>query len=120
VWESYPEVGAVRDLAFDTDGNLWAVGYKGAALLDLSEGEMNGYTKKDGLPTNDIMAVAVGPEEKVWFGTRRAGACCYDGSNWTTFTEADGLLSDTIMAVAIDAEGTLAFGSAKGVTVFTP
>lgn len=49
------------------------------------------YTMRDGLPQEDVLAVAVTPDEQVWVGTE-LGLARFDGlSRWERFGAAEGL-----------------------------
>ena len=98
-------LGFVRDMVFDQEGNLWMVGYGGAAKLNSSRSTHTKYTTDDGLAWNDVWSVAVAPDGAVWFGTMRHGASRFDGEGWTTFTTQDGLLDDSVRCIGVGPDG---------------
>ena len=117
-WTSYTNGNRVRDLAFDANGALWAVGSGGAVRWDVKRGSYTKYTVDDGLASNDVNAVAAVPGDALWFATNGGGVSRFDGQAWTTYTKADGLESDGVAAIAVAPDGTLWFGTSKGASRF--
>jgi ligand-binding sensor domain-containing protein len=89
-WTSYTNANYVRDLTFDANGALWAVGSGGAVRWDIRRGTYTKYIVNDGLASTDVSAVAALPGGEIWFGTDR-GVSRFDGRTWTTYTKADGV-----------------------------
>jgi streptogramin lyase len=56
-------------MAFDRDGNLWAVGPGGVVRWDPTNGSYTKYTVDDGLADNAVSSIAVAPDGALWFGT---------------------------------------------------
>lgn len=124
----------VRAIAVAPDGALWfgttpAVSTSGKLLTSggvsrlAPDGTWTTFTTEDGLASNDVRAIAVGPDGALWFSTQ-APASVYgrgvsrlapDGT-WTTFTTEDGLASNEVSAVAVAPDGALWFGTPGGVS----
>lgn len=98
----------VRGLATDADG-LWVATQAGLAHFDGRTFDRVGLT--EGLPSDDVRAVTVGPDGTVWAGTtaglarRRPGDVAF---------EAVGPRS-RVVQVRVDDEGTVWVGSNRGV-----
>jgi ligand-binding sensor domain-containing protein len=64
-------------------------------------------------------SVAVDSAGGIWFGTDRAGAYHYDGTQWTKQDTSNGLCAHTVTAIAVGGADTVWFGSAhNGVCVY--
>jgi hypothetical protein len=60
------------------------------------------YTEDDGLANNSVVAMTVGPDGSIWFGTS-SGLSQFNGTRCTTYTHDDGLpgmTATTITAIA--------------------
>jgi ligand-binding sensor domain-containing protein len=113
-WKSYPDVKYVNDMAFDEGGNLWAATAMGVFMLDPIQNTHTKYTREDGLPTNDILEVAITSDGSRWFGTRRGGVSKFDSETWTTYTEDDGLVGNLVRSMALAPNSVLWFGTYEG------
>jgi ligand-binding sensor domain-containing protein len=82
--KTWSNSNAVEELAFDAEGNLWAVGPGGAVLWNVATGAAVHYTVDDGLAANEVHSVAVAPDGSVWFGTD-SGVSRLDNGHWTTW-----------------------------------
>ena len=116
-WTSYTNANDVRGLAFDHDGNLWAVGSGGAIRWAPTGSTYTRYTTEDGLISNDARAVAVAPDGTVWVATGD-GASCFDGERWATYTTENGLAGNDVLAITAVPDGALWFGVWGGVSRF--
>jgi ligand-binding sensor domain-containing protein len=121
-WTIYTSGNDVNDMAFDKEGNLWAA--TGGGLVKwMADGTYIKYTTLDGLPDNDILAVATAPDGTVWLGSFDfdGGLVRFDGKDWTTYTTADGLPSNSVWDVAVAPDGTVWVSTYNsGVTRFDP
>ena len=64
-WATYTNANDVSDIAFDRDGNLWAVGNGGVVKWNLAAGTYAKFTVDDGLANNCVSSVAVAPDGEV-------------------------------------------------------
>jgi ligand-binding sensor domain-containing protein len=149
-----PELAAgngIRTLALDGAGSLWLASYeagRGSNQYSMNRvgtgvhrrdqaGQWAHYDVSDGLPSNEVRAIAVDASGDVWFATDKGlghlvparmqtGASWLnesmrslidsdDGGDWTTLTMADGLPSNEIHTVSIAPDGALWVGTADGV-----
>jgi sugar lactone lactonase YvrE len=118
-WQTYANGDDVRALA--VQGNyVWAGTWGGAIRWDSRDGSYLQYLyPQDGLAENDVLAVAVDPAGRVWFGTYSKGVSVFDGQAWTTYNTANsGLVSNQVNALATDGQGRLWIGTPSGLSVF--
>ncbi|MFZ5856270.1 MAG: ligand-binding sensor domain-containing protein [Chloroflexota bacterium] len=78
-----------------------------------SEPQWTTYTTKDGLASNQITSIVVGPDSALWFGTIRGGVSRFYSGNWTSYAinqdPSDNL--NHIMTMDFDSNGTLWMGT---------
>jgi ligand-binding sensor domain-containing protein len=99
-WATYTNANQVSDLAFDSDGNLWAVGNGGVVKWNLAAGTNTKFTVDDGLANDCVSSVAIALDGAVWVGTRR-GASRFDGHTWKTYTTQDGLAENHVVSIVL-------------------
>ena len=67
------------------------------------------YTHEDGLSSNNVRAIAVGPDGTVWCGTHGVGGVSWlEAWPWVTRS------APAVQSIAVDAEGGLWFGTRQG------
>lgn len=71
----------------------------------------------DGLPSDDVRAVAADARGALWLATAAGLAERTAGGSWATFTTADGLGSDDLRDAALLADGRLWLATPAGVSV---
>jgi ligand-binding sensor domain-containing protein len=113
-WTTYTNADYVSDLAFDRDGNPWAVGDGGIVRWDLADMTYTRYTMDTGLPSNRVSSVAAGTDGTLWFGMQTNGVLQFDGCSWTYHTEHCGLAENAVNAISVTRDGTLWFGLSGG------
>jgi ligand-binding sensor domain-containing protein len=71
------------------------------------------YTTEDGLASNKVHSIIVGPDGALWFGTIGGGVARFYRESWTTYTynEDPADNANQIMAMDFDPSGTLWLGS---------
>ncbi len=74
------------------------------------------FTIADGLPSNNVLSVAVTPDGKIIAGTE-AGIGVYAGNKWTS-TRFPGILGSTFQCAVRDPDGAMWFGSDLGISRF--
>jgi len=108
---------AVRSLAMDDEGRVWAGTQRGAACLE--DGEWHVYNAANsGLIDDLVRAVAIGASGRAWFGTDH-GVSLLDGEQWYHYHTGDsGLLDNHILCIAPVRDGQDAgavwFGTEEG------
>ena len=76
------------------------------------------YSTDDGLPANEIRAIAEDTNGVKWFGTDGGGVAKLDGDTWTVYNEEDGLVYNKARKLAVDINGNLWVGTPRGVSSF--
>ncbi|MBW1871310.1 MAG: hypothetical protein JRJ19_04545 [Deltaproteobacteria bacterium] len=103
-------VGAICDLP---DGTWFAATPQGvfssAGLI----------TSAEGLPSNLVTALTLGPGSTIWVGTD-AGLAKRDSASsvWTAFVGADGLHYGDVLDIDFDGSGNLLVATSKGASVY--
>ncbi len=82
-WTTCSNPNEVTDIAF-SGPLLWMATTGGAVLFDPADSTYKTYTTADGLPTNDLLCVAVAPDGTPWFGGRGA-VLSFDGQGWRSY-----------------------------------
>lgn len=70
-------------------------------------------TTADGLVDDIVLAIAVGPDEALWFGTCN-GVSRFDGKEWKICRRTDGLAGDQVRSIEVAPDGALWFGTSSG------
>jgi ligand-binding sensor domain-containing protein len=122
-WHIYSNGNYVREIALH-DGILWAATGGGVVAWDVASGEAVKYTVLDGLPTNDIDAIAVCPipEPRIIVGSEH-GLSLYDPDtdSWEEPMTSDNsrMESDNVDTLDCDPDtNTLMIGYTFGLDVF--
>lgn len=100
------------------DGALWA-GTRGGGLLRLSEGQVDRWTRAEGLSSNTLRAVWASPEGEIWVGTEDAGLCQLSppySADPVCLSTAQGLYDDAIHSLLPDDQGRLWMSTNRGLT----
>ena len=97
----------------DRDGNLW-VGTNGDGLYRFKDRAVRMFTKADGLPNNNAMAVLATYDGGVWSGFNCGGIARFDGHSFRIYNEKDGLLNSCVFALAEDLNNNLWIGTYGG------
>src|SRR3989304_3997818 len=85
-WTSWRIGALVRALAVQGD-SIWIGTANGMLNFHIPTEQHRVYTTKDGLLSNVILGITVGPKGDVWIGTYGGGLTRFDGkSRWTTYT----------------------------------
>ena len=108
----------VRALAVD-ERELW-IGTLNNGIIkhDKMFGTIEKYQQEEGLPANQIYAIAL-YEDEVWVGTPSGVASLDRISNrWTQYTIEDGLPADGIISIAVTADKVWAGTARYGIGIF--
>ncbi|MFI5133254.1 MAG: two-component regulator propeller domain-containing protein [Chitinophagales bacterium] len=97
----------VHCILADRYGYLW-FGLDNNGLCKYDGVSITNYTEKDGLPNNNVTAVAEDSAGNIWIGSD-GGLCMFDGKNITQYTKKDGLPGDRINSIRIDKKGNIWF-----------
>ncbi|HEX3661403.1 MAG TPA: two-component regulator propeller domain-containing protein [Acidobacteriaceae bacterium] len=106
-----PGLGA-RAFYVGRDGELW-LGTNGSGLVHLRRRLFRMYTTADGLPTNNVMALLLTHDKKLWIGSN-CGFSSFNGYSFKDYREKDGLLNTCVWALAEDHNHDLWIGTYGG------
>ena len=82
------EMGYIAEMKEDNTGNVWFSNVPDGGIIyfnPLTSKIISHFTKKDGLPHNNIQSIAIDQSGKVWFGTTGMTLSNYDGKTFTNF-----------------------------------
>ncbi|HNQ91292.1 MAG TPA: regulator, partial [Verrucomicrobiota bacterium] len=105
---------SVRAVVDAGGGRLWAAALGG---IQVFEGERltRSIGAGDGLPSEDVRAIARGEDGALWCGTAR-GAACYESGRWKVLRGQRWLMSDDVRDVAVGHDGVVWVATAAGVS----
>jgi signal transduction histidine kinase/ligand-binding sensor domain-containing protein/ActR/RegA family two-component response regulator len=83
-------------------------------LLHLQHGQVTRYTRADGLPADDVVALARGAGGAIWVGMRSGGVARFRDGRFDTYTGANGLPDEFVHALYEDHERNLWVGTSVG------
>lgn len=106
----------VRALAVEpARGALWVGTSVGLNEVDLASGKLRStYTRRDGLASEQVFALAVDSEGYKWIGTGAGGASRYRDKAWRTYFPLHGLADYRVFSLAADARGGMWMGTLAG------
>ena len=106
----------VRALAVEPSrGALWVGTSVGLNEVDLASGKLRStLTRRDGLASEQVFALAVDREGNKWIGTGAGGVSRYKDKAWRTYFPLHGLADYRVFSVAADAGGAVWMGTLAG------
>jgi ligand-binding sensor domain-containing protein/signal transduction histidine kinase len=113
----------VLDLYLEARRKLWIGSKNGLSLLDLEQGHFRHWSRKQGLPNDQINSILGHPSGQIWLSTNRGLACLWpDLENITVYSSTEGLQDEEFLrrSKAIGADGRLYFGGIQGFNHFDP
>lgn len=106
-----------------SDGIIWVGNFKyGLFRYDIQNNLFNSYTKKDGLPSNDVIGITEDINHRIWLSTS-FGLSNFDKKNEFInyyLNEGTGNQQYHQRAVFNGGNGTIYFGGNNGLTYFNP
>ncbi len=102
----------VRCLLENSDGSIWA-GTDGGLKL-ISHDAVKTFTRKDGLFTDRVWALAKSPNGDLWIGTRWGGLSRMSGGVIENFGLKQGLPDPSVLTILADKDGSLWIGTDGG------
>jgi len=115
------EIDAVELVGYldDTAGGYRVHGPSGKEIAeDISTWSWSNYTTADGLPDDNILALAAADDGTIWIGMEEGGVASFQDGSFTRYTTADGLAYDMVTALAIESDGTIWAGTDAGLSRF--
>ncbi len=117
-------VNWVTEIIEDQKGNIWFT-RDGYGVCKYDGKSFTTYTKKDGLPSNNVQAITEDQKGNIWLGCRVAekdapdekdrkgagGLCRYDGNTFLTFPNIKGLHHNDIYSTYEDRKGNIWIGA---------
>ncbi|TNE56484.1 MAG: hypothetical protein EP344_12430 [Bacteroidetes bacterium] len=114
----------VTELLEDAHGNIW-ICRDGYGVCKYDGTTFTSFSKKDGLPSNNVQAIAEDRQGNIWFGSRIAerdnpdaaartgagGLSRYDGQSIRQFPDTKGLSKTEIYAINTDRAGQVWIGA---------
>lgn len=102
----------IRGIAESSDGTLWVATQSGMWVRSGSVWRL--MTVADGLPSNELLAVAADDSGNIWFSFP-AGVTRFDRNTFTTFgNDIIGIPRDQVLAITKDRSGDMLFGTSYG------
>ena len=106
----------VRALAVEpARGALWVGTSAGLNEVDLASGKLRStFTRRDGLASEQVFALAVDAQGSKWIGTGAGGASRYRDGSFKTYFPMHGLADYRVFSLASDARGAVWMGTLAG------
>ena len=103
----------VRCIKEDAGGNLWISTYTNekGLICYTADGEIEAYTTGNGMPANEVRAIAFSREGEVLAGTNGGLAVIKDGRVVRTVGSEDGIVNTVFLTVEESWDGTILAGS---------
>jgi ligand-binding sensor domain-containing protein/signal transduction histidine kinase/CheY-like chemotaxis protein len=101
-----------RELVPARDGSLW-IATEGHGITRLQGGHFQTWTTREGLASDQVLALAEGPAGEIWAGGP-GGLQRWDGSAWMPPLPFDGKPQVEVTTLVFDREGTLWAGTEDG------
>jgi ligand-binding sensor domain-containing protein len=92
----------VKDVAVDSQGNVWCATLVGAVKFDGTN--WTNWTSE--LPNDGVWGVNIDADDNKWFATIQ-GLAKYNGSSWTVYEEENGMAEENARDMCVDADGIL-------------
>jgi ligand-binding sensor domain-containing protein len=106
----------VRALAVEpARGALWVGTSAGLNEVDLESGKLRStFTRRDGLASEQVFALAIDAQGYKWIGTGAGGASRYRDGSFKTYFPMHGLADYRVFSFAQDARGAMWMGTLAG------
>ena len=76
------------------------------------------YTSADGLPDDNVQALAFADDGTLWIGMKKGGVSRFSAGQFTNFSAEDGLGSDNVKGILVASDGKVWAGTASGLSVY--
>jgi len=109
-WVNYTNIDYITTLSC-YNNILWIGARGGVARFDPATMTKTIFTRADGLIANDVQALAVGPDGRVWVvgNWGNNGISVYDGAKWSTVTGGNSQSIEYVYEIHVAADGTVWF-----------
>jgi signal transduction histidine kinase/streptogramin lyase len=116
---------SVTHIAETKDGAIWVAYGEPLGVSRLVFGavgvEVSHFTKREGLPSDDVLFLGLDARRRLWLGTDN-GVAVRSSAAWTVYNHEDGLVWDDCAPGSFFAEtdGTVWIGTLKGLSRYRP
>ncbi len=111
-------VGLTVDIAETPSGTLWFATLQNG-LIRYDGSSFTRYTTEDGLSSNHVRALSVGPEGRLWVGLQE-GLQRFDGDTFTALHAVDASQVGSLLSLTVDPDGYAWLGTQRGVHLYRP
>lgn len=103
-------VEGAPNVVVDLAGRVWVGNDEGVSLFTPGEEDTLPtwvtYTVSDGLPSNQVNALAVDSKNQIWAATPK-GVAVFDGTSWINHHKPGGLISNYVSSIAVGSDGVV-------------
>ena len=94
----------------------WITTFRGIITIDNRDNALQVETTVENvdIPDTEVLSVAAGANDTIWFGTRAHGVLRRTPDGWSRLTTADGLSRNYVLALHEDSTGRVWFGTRGG------
>jgi ligand-binding sensor domain-containing protein len=104
-WKVYVNANGINDVAVRGD-TVWCATSGGVVRWDMKTGTYRQYTTLDGLFSNYVLCIAIGPDGTVWTGSPN-GVCRFDGVSWRRISHLYGTSERESYCMAVAPDGSV-------------
>lgn len=104
----------VRSVIADPEGGVWAATAGGGLVHVGGDDRVAVYTTANGLPSNQLTALARDTRGTLWIGTWGDGLCRFGGGRFSSLSTAGGLSAPHVWSLFSDREDSLWVGTWVG------
>jgi ligand-binding sensor domain-containing protein len=106
---------------WDSQDNLWAGGEQGLWVLDLSQNVKAHITMEQGLPNDQVTAIALAPDGTAWVGTQVGLVFVQDGQIKDVYNTGNSpMVSNFVTTLFFASDGSLWVGVENGLSMRKP
>jgi ligand-binding sensor domain-containing protein/signal transduction histidine kinase len=102
----------IRAITEDQQGNLW-IGTQGRGLVRMHKRQLTSFSKRDGLPSDNVYCLRADSQDVLWVGTS-SGLAQFQSGRWSSFAGRLGDASRSVAYLLDDGQGYLWIGSNAG------
>lgn len=123
-------LGPVSAITEDKDGSIW-VGSENSGIYEITSNGNDNYKKwniknntekTDNLISDNIQALSVDSNNKIWIGTKEGNIVVYDKAlkTWKDYTESCGMFGEAILDIVTDSFNRIWISTNKRITEYNP
>ncbi len=104
----------VKDIEFDNQGNMWLAN---SGVDKYNKVSLKNYNTSDGLPSNDVNAIAIDSHGNPWCATSN-GVAFFQNNTWVQYSTQDGLANPVVNDIEIDSKNNIWMATSNGISIF--